>query len=303
MHDFSGLDLVCPINAEDIRNRWLNPYLPLPGQALKALPTSVTTFTHRILKSYASIAVRGRGMPPFIHRLQTLQALLSPPLSTCLSLLRICDNPQPGSEGVAAEVLQREMTKLHEQHASYDGMSLLAAFQAYLLYTVALYFRLGLDADPFLRQAVMNLQEIACCCAARGLVCPEEQHGARSRWEAWIVAEAKRRTLFTMYLLDNVLSVKDGLPTFLGTELRGLPAPSSKSLWQAGTRGEWEKAYNAHLAEWPEGGLRIDELWPVPADMDEAGRAKRRNRVDQWLESVDEYGTMMYAVTSCTHGG
>ncbi len=306
--NFSRLNLVCPIDADGIRNRWLNLYLPVPGQTIKTLPTNVTAFTLGILKSYAAIAVRGHDLPRFLHPTQMLHTSISPPLATCLSLLRICDKPLPGSEGVAAEVLQREMHKLHAQHGTYDeddDMTPLADFQAYLLYTLALYFRLGREADPFFRQAMMNLQEIACSCAARGLVCTAEQRGARPVWEAWIVAEAKRRTLLTMYLLDNVLSVRDGLPTFLGTELRGLPAPAGKALWQAGTRDDWEKAYNFHLTEWtdPEGGLCIDELWPFPADLDDAGIAKRRSRVDRWLEGVDEFGTAIYAVTTCTHGG
>ncbi|EGZ74132.1 hypothetical protein NEUTE2DRAFT_109457 [Neurospora tetrasperma FGSC 2509] len=324
--DFSHVDLVCPINANDIQNRWLKPYIvAVRGQTAKTLSPSITAFTYRILKSYAAIAVRGGhdSIPPFLHPVHVLHTLPNTPaLSTCLSLIRSCEKPLPGSEGVLAEVLQREMNKLYEQYGTQtcddddddDSAALLAAFQAYLVYTLVLYYRLHVGRDaadyPFLRlqQAMMHLQEIACACSARGLVCSTEQdgaQGARPRWETWIVAETKRRTLYTMYLLDNMLTAKEGLPTFLGTELRGLPAPASKALWQASARDEWEKAYNLHLAEWyPEGGgLCIDELWAVPADMDEAGLVERRRRVDQWLEGVDEFGTMMYAVTSCTHGG
>jgi hypothetical protein len=74
-------------------------------------------------------------------------------------------------------------------------------------------------------------------------------------------------------------------------------------LWKAGARQEWEREYNVHLADWVKAGLYINELWPIPADMDEARIMERRARVDRWLEGVDEFGTMMYAVTSCTHGG
>ncbi len=66
--NFSCLNLVCPIDADGIRNRWLNSYLPVPGQTLKTLPTNVPAFTLRILKSYAAIAVRGHGIPPFYTR-------------------------------------------------------------------------------------------------------------------------------------------------------------------------------------------------------------------------------------------
>lgn len=301
--DFRALDLICPINAEDISNRWLNSYVPLPGQKQKDYPASVTSFIYRMLKSYAAITVKGRGLAPFVHPLQVTATSVKLPLSTCLSLVRVCDKPRPGSEDFAADMLRREMTTLYDQRREYDDMTLLAAFQAYMIYCMVLFFTLNQTTDPFLRQAMMNLQELACSASRQGLICTAEQQHIRPKWESWIVAEAKRRTLYVMYLLDSLLSAQDGLPTFLGTELYGLPAPCAGVLWKAGTRQEWEREYNVHLAEWVEAGLYIHELWPIPADMDQPGVVERRARVDRWLEGVDEFGTMMYAVTSCTHGG
>lgn len=74
-----------------------------------------------------------------------------------------------------------------------------------------------------------------------------------------------------MYLFDSILSAHEGLPTFVGTELQGLPATSPKSLWQAQARSDWDRAYNIHLAEWMEHGLSIDELWSIPTDLDDSG--------------------------------
>lgn len=303
--DFSGLDaeLLCPINADDISNRWLNSFVPVPGQKTKEYPPAVTSFIYRILKSYAAVTIRGHGIPPFVHSSQTTVESSRPPLSTCLSLVRMCESPLPGSEGAAMDVLQREMTSLYEKHTEYGDLTLLSAFQAYLIYSLVLFFKFSPGVRTFLRQAMMNLQHIACSSSRQGLVCEAEQRRARPRWEAWIVAEAKRRTLFVMYLFDSLLLAEDGLPTFLGTELRGLLAPAGKLLWRACTRNEWETAYNHYLADWDGGGLRIDELWPIEGDMGETGIKERRNRVDQWLEDVGEFGTMVYAVTSCTHGG
>ncbi|KAI1087655.1 hypothetical protein F5B19DRAFT_474792 [Rostrohypoxylon terebratum] len=300
--DFSELELFSPINVDDISNRWLHPYIPVSGQKVKNYPPTITSLIYRILKSYVTVAVRGRAAPPFVHASQVMSTSTSPPLSTCLSLIRICENPLPGSEGVVADVLGREMNNLYEQYVAYDNVTQLAAFQAYLIYSMALFFRLGQISGPFLRQAMMNLQQLACSSGRAGLMCIAEQQHTRPKWEAWIVAEAKRRTLYVMYLFDSVLSTQDGLQTFLGTELQGLPAPRSKCLWRAQTRQEWEIVYNIYLADWLAEGLRIDELWPMPADLSEPGRLQRRNRVDTWLENVDEFGTMIYAVTSCTHG-
>ncbi|KAH6964870.1 hypothetical protein EDB82DRAFT_466732 [Fusarium venenatum] len=302
--DFSNLALVCPINSDDIKNRWLNSYVPLPGQTVKEYSPNIMSFVYRILRSYTSMMVRGRGIPPFIHSSQITTELITPPLSTCLSLVRICEQSLPGSEEVAADVIQREMNNLYDKHATYDNASLLAAFQAHLIYSMVLFFYLTPGGPvPFLRQAVIKLQEIACVCSRRGLMSVSEQQGIRPKWEDWIVAEAKRRTLFTMYFFDNVLSAQDGFSIYLGTELKGLPAPSSKALWQSSVRQEWEKIYNIHLADWVDSLFRIDELWPIPDDLDEDGVIERRKRVDRWLEAVDEYGSILYAVTSCTHGG
>ncbi|KAJ5645981.1 hypothetical protein N7490_002353 [Penicillium lividum] len=301
--DFSNLELFCPIDADEITTRWMNIYIPVPGQTIKQHPVVVSNFISRILKSYAAVAARGRGMLPFIHPSQIPEQPTGSPLTTCLSLIRICENPLAGSEGTTAMVLQREMESIMEIHESYNDLFLLGAFQAYLIYCLALFFKLDQGPQHQLRSATMNLQVLAHLSSKQGLMCVADQHHTRPRWEEWIVTETKRRTLYVMYLLDSVLSTQEGLPTFLATELHGLPVPSNRSLWNAQSRSDWEREYNIHLAEWTDRSLSIDELWPIPTDMDEFDIAERRRRVDRWLEDVDEFGTMLYAVTSCTHGG
>ncbi|KAK1573874.1 uncharacterized protein LY79DRAFT_567587 [Colletotrichum navitas] len=300
--DFACVELTCPINADDIANRWLNSFVPLPGQQTKNYTPLISAFIHRILKSYANSTIRGRKVPPFVHWSQvSLQSSI--PLSTCVSVLQqVCNESATRGLKASAEILQHEMTKLFDRHPMADDMALLATFQAHLIYSLVLFFRLGQEHCPFLPQAMMNTQELACAAARKGLVCVAEQEGTRPTWESWVVAEAKRRTLFTMCLFDSALLSHDGLPTHLATELRGLLAPASKSLWESRDRQDWQNEYDLRLAEWPDGGLRIDELWPVPEDLGEDGLNKRRSRIDAWLEDLDEFGTAIYAVTSGTHG-
>ncbi|OJJ48531.1 hypothetical protein ASPZODRAFT_158219 [Penicilliopsis zonata CBS 506.65] len=299
--DFSDLDLVCPINADDIQNRWLQAFIPVPGQTVKKYPPGVSAFIYNMLKSYASVAVGGRGVLPFIHSKQMVTQPVGSPLTTCLSLVRICSNPPvPGSQDVAASIIRREMQSVYDLQDRYHAEALFAAFQAYLVYTLVLFFQLNQFFKDHFRSIMTKLQELACASARQGLVCAADQHRARPRWEEWIVAEAKRRTLFVMYLFDSILTTQEGLPTFLGTELTGLPAPANKLLWQADTRYGWEKEYNIHLVGWMEGSLTIDELWPLPPNLDGVDVARRRQRVDRWLENLDEYGTMLYAIMSCT---
>ncbi|KAM3555487.1 hypothetical protein MY1884_004433 [Beauveria asiatica] len=299
--DFSSLKLTCHIDVERIQNRWLNPFIEQPDQTIKKYPPMIARFVFRILKSYAAMAARGQVELPFIH--PTLMEVPGSHLATCMSLARVSDNPRPGSEAVAAAILQREMDAITVQDQDdADDLTALAAFQAYLIYILILFFRLKQGPSPFFRSAMTTLQGLACVSSRMGLVCAADATHTRPRWEEWIVAESKRRSLYVMYLLDNVLSDQENLPTYLGTELRGLPVPSSKALWQAPTRARWEKKYNVFLAEWSDSNLAIDELWPIPPQMDDAGIARRRRRVDHWLENLDEFGTMLLTVTGMTHG-
>ena len=101
-------------------------------------------------------------------------------------------------------------------------MDQLAAFQAYLIYAMILFFSDGQSGQFIDRQVMINLQDLACDVASSGLVCPGELSQARPDWESWIVASTKRRALYTMYLFDNIFCSQNGLPTFLGEELEGL---------------------------------------------------------------------------------
>ncbi|KAH7138704.1 major facilitator superfamily domain-containing protein [Dendryphion nanum] len=296
--NFSDVELICPINAHDISNRWLNSYIPLPGQQVKNYPASATAFNYRIFKAYTAATIRGRNVPPFVHSSQVTTTLIRPPLAHCLKLVRQCEKTSPSNEKDIVKNLQKEMNCIYDLRETYDHTTLLSAFQAHLIYSMVLFFSLGQGETLFLREAMVKLQSLACSSSLGGLICKAEQDHSRPRWEAWILAEAKRRTLYTMYMFDSLLSAQDGLPTFLGIELKGLPAPGNQLMWKARSRLEWEAECDLHLIDWEKSGLRIDELWPFPADFDEADILERRKRVDVWLENIDEFGTMLYAVTS-----
>ncbi|KAI9324709.1 hypothetical protein DFJ73DRAFT_667122 [Zopfochytrium polystomum] len=307
--DFSNLEpeLTCPINASEITFRWLHTIVPLPGQVAKVYAPPIVTFIHRTLRSYADRAIRGRIPPPFIHHTQLVPDAVpgaSSALAACLNVVHMCEaatSPQSAPE--LYRIVLREMDALFLQCSApaTNPATLVAAFQSALLYHLVLFFRLSSSSasDPSLPQSMVSLQELACAAATRGLVCTAELACARpARWEAWIVAEALRRSLFVMYLLDSAVAASRGLPTFFASELRGVPAPAAGSLWRAASRAEWVARYNAVVADWS----GIDELWPMPQDLTEAEVERRRARVALWVEDLDELGTMMYAITSCSHG-
>lgn len=146
---------------------------------------------------------------------------------------------------------------------------------------------------------MFTLQEMAFGVAQGGLACRAELYvGARPTWESWIVASAKRRTIFTFYLLSSIYNADSNVPNFLAHELHDVLAPSAKMLWEAPTRGAWTREYDRHLARWPDGQLKISELWRSP----ETGSEMSRNRIDRWAQDADEFGMMMLAVCVHLHG-
>lgn len=174
----------------------------------------------------------------------------------------------------------------------------LAAFQAYLIYSILAYFfpvQGGLLIDD---STMMTLQEMAFRVAQSGLVSQAELGQSKPEWESWIVVSAKRRAIFAFYLLSSVYNADNHVPNFLGEELREVYVPDAKRLWEARTRLGWEREYRRHLSRWEDGQLRISELWRSP----DTGTPERRERIDRWVQTADEFGMMLLAVCVHLHG-
>jgi len=238
------------------------------------------------------------GCPPFIHPLQIERGTVPLALANCYSLVRMWELRADGSEAIVTATVQREMERLLEEQHAYNQMELLSALQAYLIYTMMAYFSPAEGVSLVDRTTIVHLQELAAGVSATGLVCAAELSHSRPDWESWIVASAKRRTLYTMYLFNNVFDTVNQIPVFMAEELRGLPVPASKELWDARDRGAWERKYDHHLSVWEDGELSISELWQSP----ETGTAERRKRIDRWVQSVDEFGMTLFAVCVHIHG-
>ncbi|KAF8130503.1 hypothetical protein K438DRAFT_1418701, partial [Mycena galopus ATCC 62051] len=80
-------------------------------------------------------------------------------------------------------------------------------------------------------------------------------------WDSWILGEAKRRTLYTMYTFDHLFNYAQNATSYIGTELGHLALPSSKTLWGAASQDEWKTEYERFVAEWPSDAPRLEDLW------------------------------------------
>ncbi|KAF7587820.1 hypothetical protein BBP40_006672 [Aspergillus hancockii] len=298
--DFTTVDLAPNANAEDIRDRWLRPYIPPPlgqDEVPKVYHPSTLQYISRVLSTYPRRMLEDRAVPPIIHAAQIEGKEMPPALANCYSLVRMWEQAVPGSETMVTSTLEKEMERLGEEHPDHD-YELLSAFQAYLIYTIMLYFSPHGGYSLVTDKIMITLMELAFRTARNGLFCIAELAHTRPTWESWIVVAAKRRAIFTMYLFTSVYNADRLLPNFVAEEMRGVYAPGHKALWEAGDRDRWNKEYDRYLLQWEDGMLEISELWRSA----ETGSTERRERIERWVQTTDEFGMMIFGVCAHIHG-
>jgi hypothetical protein len=123
--DFTDIDLTpCP-NADDIRDRWLRPYL-LPPLGREEIPKAYHPFTLQyisvILKTYPRYLLKDGGFPPIIHHAQVNTIRMPQTLANCYSLVRMWEQAAPGSEAMVTGVVEAEMERLASEVSFLSGL-------------------------------------------------------------------------------------------------------------------------------------------------------------------------------------
>lgn len=113
--DFTDIDLTPCSNADDIRDRWLRPYL-LPPLGRDEIPKAYHPFTLQyisvILKTYPRYMLKDGGFPPIIHHTQVNTFQMPEALANCYSLVRMWEQAAPGSEAMVTGIVEAEMERL-----------------------------------------------------------------------------------------------------------------------------------------------------------------------------------------------
>lgn len=178
-----------------------------------------------------------------------------------------------------------------------DERHLLSALQALVMYSTILMFPgRGQVSVSLVDPAIfLCLQRVVSYVARTGLMLTEERDNERPSWESWVHVTAKRRAVFSLYLLHWSYSVYHGIESFACSQLGFMPAPAPKFLWQAETRDKWEELYNLWLGQWDDCPYMMREF----ADI-RAGTALEP-RTEQWLEDADELGVLFFSIGTTVH--
>lgn len=277
---FEDIDLIPASEADNIRARWLRPYFSTTlsrTEIPKVVLPYTTQFIKRILRTYPRNMLKDGHVPPIIHQVQVKEGVIPRALANCYSLVRMWEHAVPGSEEVVLSTLTREMDRLSSEACTLPCLDvtvlmglkspdqhdyqLLSSFQAYLIYSIIMYFS---PRGDFSENTMITLMDLAFRTSRNGVSCTAEIEQTKPTWESWIVAAAKRRAVFILYIFSSIYNVDRMLPDFIADELRSVYVPGHKALWEAGNRETWNKVYGQYLSDWEDGSLAISELWASP---------------------------------------
>ncbi|KAH6682460.1 hypothetical protein B0J14DRAFT_573639 [Halenospora varia] len=287
------------INA--IRDRWLYPYVE-GSPAQHAVVGHSVFFLCRVLRTYPRMMARrgiSRCLPPMIHPHQVIEGQTPLPLANCFTLTRMWKDAGETGWALVEETIKREMERLFHEYHNYPADTLVAAFQALLIYSIILLFPFPQKPSPgiFNQITLVTLQDVAHQVSQTSLMLEEEESLERPTWTRWAFISAKRRTLMCLYLFEWIYSKLNNLPTYPCTELGFMPVPFDKFLWAARTENEFELEYGYHLSRWGKGDFyREGELASVRPG------SELPERTEMFLEDVDEFGMMFMALVNASEG-
>lgn len=114
--NFDHIDLVPMIDAEKIRDRWLQPYLLTATEQVPKLFNPFTVqFATCVLRSYPNHLLDEKSLPPFIHPLQLNSKAMPRTIANCFSLVRMWMNRVAGSEAIVLSTVRQEMERLSRE--------------------------------------------------------------------------------------------------------------------------------------------------------------------------------------------
>jgi hypothetical protein len=106
------------------------------------------------------------------------------------------------------------------------------------------------------------------------------------------------RTMILLWLLEMLLDMNIGVPASTSCRtLDEIPLPSTKDLWEATTKSEWEIKYKNHLSS--RKSTEMPKIGDLRAAQDSESAVLNKSRVDDlhfWSANADSFGGLIMLV-------
>jgi hypothetical protein len=251
----------------------------------------------RVIKTWPRMLAKGFQSPAMLHYSHINPKTILQPMQDCIVVAKLWSSQTVHDTDAVRDVIIHNMRLLFSTHRDLDERYLLAALQALTMYTIMLvypaYMQLSVSlVDPSI---FLCLQKVVAHVARTGLMLTQERDNVRPSWQAWIHVTAKRRAVFSLYLLHWSYAVYHNLPSFECSQLGFMPAPAPKFLWQCTSQAEWQDMYNLWMAQWKGIPYMMYEFAAV-----QPGTSLDR-RTEIWLEDADELGILFFGIGKSVH--
>ena len=177
------------------------------------------------------------------------------------------------------------------QYTGYSESDLLAAAQSLLILTIMLFFGMGRSAlhHPAEAELLLQIWDVKHHLSKTGLLLDQEATHATPPWRERAMVTSKRRTVHSFHQVEWAWSLLHGYPILTCFELKPLPAPPAKHLWQETDEMRWWDSYATWLRQWDGGYYKMMEFFHINP------RGALDARSEMWLAEADEYGMMVMA--------
>ncbi|OAX82862.1 hypothetical protein ACJ72_02791 [Emergomyces africanus] len=265
--------------------------VPPPSPALKLSQHSMEAIL-RVTRAWPRMIAKGIQLPPIIHPSQLSDDNIATPLANCFALVKMWDGQRGRGIDIVQQTVKREFQAIISSFYTFEERDLVAALQALTIYKLLLLFPSNdqLSVSRLDDKLVKQLRIFSLYVVTTGMVLEEESKGTRPLHECWVSVTCKRRALLSLYTIHWAYSVYHSIPAFGCDELRDIPAPAAKYLWQANSREEWEALYNRWLAQWEGPYYSQGELLDINTGV------RIDPRAELWLEDTDEFGMIFVAI-------
>jgi hypothetical protein len=251
----------------------------------------------RVIKTWPRMLAKGFQPPIMLHHSHINPKSILPPMQDCIVVAKLWSSQTIHNTDSVRDVILQNIRLLFSTYRALDERHLLAALQALTMYTIMLmypgYMQMSVSlVDP---SVFLCVQGIVSHVARTGLMLTQERDNVRPSWQAWVHVTAKRRAVFSLYLLHWSYAVYHDLPSFQCSDLGFMPAPAPKFLWQCSSQAEWQDMYNRWMAQWENVPYMMYEFAGV-----QAGTSLDR-RTEIWLEDADELGILFFSIGTGVH--
>ncbi|KAL5373534.1 hypothetical protein DPSP01_012663 [Paraphaeosphaeria sporulosa] len=292
------------------------------------LSNGTRNFLLSIINSYPRMLAQGTILPPFIHPLgsrlhfdgrpsdahtinpdcsNTATTQLLEPLETLTTIARLFHSHPPSNTDFLWRTISTESAQIDSTLRTLSLGSTLAALQSTMLYGTMRVLLSGRSYAAINAGIVRSMEKLAARCVALTGAAFSVRHrkagggGGRPSWEEWICEETRRRVSVVCFITALTIGAQADDPI---VNPNNHVLPSSKALWEARTREEWEDLYEGQYTsdDRPRletvGDLVIAKLGRGSRNEGRAGRGAVDEMVGQWYAEMDGLGMMLAAVVA-----